>query len=62
MHPYKFSVKLLVDFEKSCYRVNPEVVVSVTFQDRVGDAPIHLAIQIFSHYLKNRHPEGKKVA
>lgn len=52
VHPYQFSVEPLVDFEQSCDGVNPEVVATVTFQDGVGDPPIHLAVQIFCQYLQ----------
>lgn len=57
MHPYQFSVEPLIDFEQSCYRINPEVVATVAFQDGVGDSPIHLAVQVFGQYLKNTHTE-----
>lgn len=51
MHPYKFSVKSLIDFEQSCNRVEPELVVPVAFQDGVGDSPVNLAVKILCKYL-----------
>lgn len=57
--PYELPVQRLVDFKQPGHRVDPELVVAVPFQDRVGDSPVHLAVQVFRRNLKQKTQSQK---
>jgi len=58
--PYEFSVEPLIDFEQSRNGVDPEVVAAVAFQDRVGDSPVHLAVQVFCQDLEEEEEKNHR--
>lgn len=57
--PYELPVQRLVDFKQPGHRVDPELVVAVPFQDRVGDSPVHLAVQVLRRNLKQKKTKPK---